>query len=268
VKAEELPTSIVSATVAAILFFPMGLMLYDALGGRLMLAIAVLIGALATLVAPLFGRVFNASVIAVLAIACAVFAMFQPPYTAERPRAISLTYIDDPAAPAAHWFTATLTPTLRAAANFTASDNRLSPWNPRGGWTAPAPRIRTPRVTIDGSRVGERLTVRVRSSRNANRLVLLLHGDVKVLRVNGVAPPPRPERFRERVSRGWHITTGNGVDEMIVECEARGPIEAVASDITFGLPPAGAPLARARDATPAIPIQDGDVTITRARGRY
>jgi hypothetical protein len=237
-------------------------MLYDALGGRLMLAIAVLIGALATLVAPLFGRVFNASFIAVLAVGCAVIALFQPAYTAERPRAISLTYIDDPAAPSAHWFTGTLTPTLRAAAKFTASDNSLTPWNPRGGWTAPAPRIRAPRVTIDGSRIGERLTVRVRS------FVLLMHGDVKVLRVNGVAPPPRPERFRERVSRGWHIATGNGVGEMTIECVAPGPIEAVASDITFGLPPAGAPLARARNATPAIPIQDGDVTITRARARY
>ena len=100
------------------------------------------------------------------------------------------------------------------------------------------------------------------------RIVLLLHGDAKVLRVNGVAPPPRPERFRERVLRGWQMAVGSGVEEMTVECTARGPIEAVASDMTFGLPPAGAALTKARDATPAIPIQDGDVTLTRTRARF
>jgi hypothetical protein len=108
----------------------------------------------------------------------------------------------------------------------------------------------------------------VRSSRGANRLSLMLRGDAKVVRVNGVAPPPKPARFRSRMPEGWHLAVANGVPEMTVECTVRGRVEAYGSDLTFGLPASGAALAEARRASTAIPVQDGDVTITRARAVY
>ncbi|HEX6084322.1 MAG TPA: M28 family peptidase [Thermoanaerobaculia bacterium] len=257
---DETIAAAIASTVAAILIFPMGLMLYDALGGSLMVAVALLIGVLATLFAPLFARFRNGVIAIVLALACAIAAMLQPAYDAARPRRISVSHIDDPSP---RWFVPRLTPQLEGAAKFTESSDAV-----RGdGFAAPAPRAGE-RVTMSATRNGDTLTVRLHSPRGANRLSLLLTGDVKIARINGVAPAPRPARFRDRSPRGWSSAVANGVSEMIVECTARGRVEAIGSDLTFGLPAAGAALAKARDASTAIPLQDGDVTITRVKATY
>jgi Peptidase family M28 len=259
-RANEIATSAIAATAGAIILLPMALMLYDALGSSLMTAVALLMAALFTLVAPLFPRPRNGVVAAVLALACALTAMLQPAYDAEQPRKMTLSHIDDRSP---RWTTGRLTPQLSAAAKFTPYEDDV-----RGkGYAAPAPRV-APRVALSATRNGQTLTVRVRSSRGANRLTLLLKGDAKVLRVNGTPIPPRPARFRERLQKGWHLAIANAVDEMVVECTARGPIEAIAGDMTFGLPAAAAPLVAARNASTAIPIQDGDTTVTRARARF
>jgi len=268
-RAEATVTGVVAATGGAVLIFPMALILYDALGGSLMAGTAILIGLLMTLAAPLITgwRVTLAALFA--AIVCGVFAMMQPAYDAEHPQPLSITYLDDAAAPAPMWVVPKATASLSKVARFQPSDPALTPWY--GGWSnqsAPAPKLNLQRVTLTGSRSGGKLTVRLQSSRGANRLTLLLRGDVKILSVNGVPPAPRPARFRERTLNGWHFATANGVDEMVVECQATGPVEAVASEMTFGLTPLAAPLQQARDATPAIPIQDGDVTVTRTRATF
>jgi hypothetical protein len=258
--ATETATGAIASTVAAILVFPMAIMLYDALGGRLMLAIAVLLGAMCTLFTPLYARFSNGLIALVLGGVCAVVAMSQPAYNSAKPRLISLAHVDDPTP---HWFVPKITPQLEGVAKFTAAEDVS-----RGrGFTAPAPRA-AQRVTMNAVRNEGTLTVRVRSSRGANRLSLLLEGDATVLRVNGVAPAPRPARFRQRRPAGSHVAVAWGVSEMTVECSVRGPVEAIASDLTYGLPPAGRPLAEARNASIAIPVQDGDVTITRTRARY
>ncbi|MGZ5442285.1 MAG: M20/M25/M40 family metallo-hydrolase [Thermoanaerobaculia bacterium] len=253
--ARETATSAIASSVAAILMFPVALLLYDALGGRLMVVVAIVIGILATLSAPLFASLRGGIAVAALAIVGALLALLQPPYNAERPRRISLSHVDDPSP---RWIAPTpLTGQFKPYKDDLRGD----------GWFAPAPRV-APRVELSATREGDRLVVRVRSSRGANRLTLLLNGDASVLRVNGVTPPPRPGRFRERREPGWHMAVANGVDEMTVECRARGRVEAVASDMTFGLPAAAAPLIAARNASLAIASQDGDVTITRARARF
>lgn len=256
----ETVTAAIASTVAAILIFPMGLMLYDALGGRLMVAVAILIGTLATLFAPLYARVGNGAITLVLALVCAVAAMLQPAYDAKRPRLLSLSHIDDPSP---RWFVSELTPQLAKAARFT----RASDPGRGTGFAAPAPRSAA-RVTMTATRNGDQLTVRVRSSRGANRLSLMLRGDAQVLRVNGVAPAPKPARFRARMPKGWHLAVANGVTEMTVECRVRGRVEAYGGDLTFGLPASGAALLEARRASTAIPVQDGDVTITRVRAVF
>ena len=260
VRANDTITSAVAATVAAILIVPMALMLYDALGGPLMASVALLVAALFTLVAPLFPRMLAGGIVTLAAIACAVAAMLQPAYDAAQPRRINISHVDDRKP---QWVTSRITPQLAAAAKFTRFRDDLQ----RDGWGAPAPRVAPP-VTLSATRSGDTLTVRVRSSRDANRLTLLLRGDARVLRVNGTPIPPRPARFRSRLPEGWQMAVGNAVPEMVVECSARGSIEAIAADLTFGLPPAGAPLVRARNASTAIAIHDGDVTITRARGTF
>jgi hypothetical protein len=265
--ANETVASAVSATVAAILFFPLGFALYDALGGSMMASIAVVLGAMFTLTAPVLGRMSDAAVALGLAIAFAIAALLQPPYDAARPQWISLTHVDDPAAQSPQWITGTLTPQLRSAAPFKPADGALTPWYGNAGYFAtPAPRV-APRVVLEGQRNGDLLTLHVRSQRHANRVNLILHGNAEITRINGIPPSPKPGGYRDRMPAGWRLVVGNGIEEMTVECRAKGPIEAIGSDAVFGLPAAGATLAQARNAT-AIPVQDGDVSITRARGKW
>lgn len=266
-RADETTTSTVAATVAAILIFPIAITIYEALGGNLMAAIAVIVGIFATLVVPLFARARNGVAVTVMAVVCAIVAITQPAFTAEKPQFVTLSYIDDPAAKTPQWMTWTLTDPLRKAAPFTRADMTLTPWNRGVAWAAPAPDLRLPRVTVSGERNGDHLTLRVVSHRNAGRVSLFLRGGT-ILRTNGVAPPPRPTRLPRRLPDGWQLTSGNGVQEIVVDVEAKGRVEVIASDTGFGFPPVGASLQRARTASIATTIQDGDVTVTRARATF
>ena len=55
-----------------------------------------------------------------------------------------------------------------------------------------------------------------------------------------------------------------------IELTLRGtaPAEAVVSDTSFGLPASGAALIRARNASGAVPVHDGDVTIVERHLRW
>jgi hypothetical protein len=263
---EETTTGTVAATVAAILISPIAIAIYDALGANLMAAIAVIVGIFATLVAPLFARARNGFAATVLAIGCAVIAIAQPASTPEKPQFIALSYIDDPAARTPRWMTWTLTDPLSKAASFERADSKLTPWNRGVAWAAPAPDVKLSRVTVTGERHGEHLTLRVTSHRNAGRVSLFLRGGT-ILRTNGVAPP-RSSRPPRRFPDGWQFTSGNGVQEIVVDVAAKGRVEVIASDTTFAFPAAGAALIQARQASTATTIQDGDVTVTRARREF
>ncbi|HYI08583.1 MAG TPA: M20/M25/M40 family metallo-hydrolase, partial [Thermoanaerobaculia bacterium] len=213
--ADETVTASIASTVAALLLFPLGLLLYDALGGQLMTAVAIVLGIFTTLSAPLFARARNGLAAAVLAIVLGVIAMLQPAATAERPRALSLSYVDDPKAASPLWVVSRVTDSLQQAAPFRQQNLALTPWSGTD-WTAPAPRQNLPRVTVEGTRTATGVTIRVRSPRRANRLVLLVRG-ASVQRVNGVPLPPRPDRFRDRMPEGWAWASAMGVEEMTVE---------------------------------------------------
>jgi hypothetical protein len=266
-RASEIATSAVAATVAALLMFPLGTMLYTALGGAMMASIALLLGAFATLVAPLFPRPRNAAIAGVLAVICALIALATPAYIRERPRIIPLAYVDDPAAKTARWITYDLTEPLRHAAPFANADPSLTPWYRGTAFSAPAPALALPRVTLSATRTATGATIRVLSHRNANRMSLFLRGG-KITRINGVTPPPPPTRNRARYANGWEVAVASGVQEMLVDVTAQGRIEVIANDTTFGFPTEGAALLSARSASVATTIQDGDVTVTRARGTY
>jgi hypothetical protein len=264
--ANETITSTVAATVAAILIFPIAITIYEALGGSLMAAIALIAGIFATLVAPLFARARNGFAASVLAVLCAVIAIAQPAFSPEKPQSINLSYVDDPAAKTPQWLTWKITDPLRQAASFAPADANLTPWNRGFAWAAPAPNLALPRVTVSGIRNGGHLTIRVTSHRNAGRVSLLVRGGT-IQRTNGVAPPAS-SRHPRQLPDGWQLTNGNGVQEIVVDVEAKGRVEVVASDTAFGFPPEGAALLRARAASTAATIQDGDVTVTRARATF
>jgi hypothetical protein len=60
-----------------------------------------------------------------------------------------------------------------------------------------------------------------------------------------------------------------GASEALVEMtlSAEQPIDAVVADTSYGVPPSGAALARARDASVAVPVNDGDTTTLLRRMR-
>ena len=260
VGTSETTAGAAASTVAAVLFFPMGLMFYEALGSRLMVVVAVIIGLMATLAAPLFARIRYAVILASVAILCAVVALLLPAVTPEKPRGQNLAYVDDPAA-APMW-----TSSLQMA-GFKPADSKLTPWSRSSAWSAPAPRIDAPRVVLTGTRRSGGVTLRVRSQRGARRIVLVVRGGT-ITSINGVPPAPRPPRFRPFDRDGWRIAVANGVEEIVAEVSATGPVDVVISDATYGLPANGMHLARARNAMNAFPIHDGDATITRARAKF
>ena len=251
------------ATVAAALTFPFGVVLYEALGGRLMAAVAVVIGIFATFLAPLFPRWKAAAAAAAGAIAFAAVAMIQPAYTAAAPKHNPLAWIDDPANGAPRWTARTATPEMEKLSDFVQREDAALPWRPRE-WSAPAPKLPVARVALDGERTASGALVRVTSQRAADRIVLLVRGGT-IRSVNGVVPPPRAERHRSRLPAGWSMAAITGGAELRVEIDAKGPLELIASDTSFALPEEGTALAAARNSGPGTPVQDGDVTVTRAR---
>ncbi|HYO78967.1 MAG TPA: M28 family peptidase, partial [Thermoanaerobaculia bacterium] len=245
----ETTIATLAAFTAAVLFFPLTVMFYDALGGRLLAVTALLVGVHAMLVAPLFSRYKYATAVLVLAVISAVVATLQPAYTAERPRPIPLSYVDDARAQSPRWVTWTATDELRKVAPFASAEASLFPWNRGAAFVAPAPLQPLPRVTVSGERKGNIVTVRVRSPRGAYRLVVFARG-ATVRRVNGTALPPG----RTRSLGEWRVVSAAGVEEIVVELLATRPVEIAASDLSLGLPPSGAALLRAREASTATTI--------------
>jgi hypothetical protein len=265
-NASETTTSTVAATVAAIVMFPIAIMIYEALGGGLMSAISLIAGIFFTLIAPLFARARNGAVAIALAVVCAVIALLQPAFTPEKPQTVNLYYVDDAGAPKPQWLTYDVTGPLSKVASFAPGDPKLTPWNRGIPMAAPAPDLRLPRILVSGERTAKGVTIRATSQRNAGRIAIFVRGG-QILRTNGVAPPPAA-RHRNRLADGWQVTNGSGVQELVVEVEATGRVEVVASDTTFALPAQGAALIRARNASVATTIQDGDVTVTRTRAAF
>lgn len=278
VGADKAWISIVAAAVTAILFFPLAVAIYDALGKPALPAIAAVVALVTTTFAPLIAAappLRNALVSAFIATAFVFVAIANvlPTYNAESPRHINVRYLDDGLG-APKWLADAVTPAMARAAKFAPAPKRMYEWlaSPATPYVAPAPPIDAPppevRVVSD-QRVGVRrqLTLHVRSARNAARITLLIHSDAfESIRVNGVAPPARPQRFRSFLAEGWQQATVRGASEAVVEITLKrdAPVEAVVSDTTYGLPPAGTDLGNARNASIAVPVHDGDgVTVLR-----
>ena len=269
-------TGVISASAAAIVLFPLGVALYDALGRPILPFIAVLIALVATTFAPFLAsipgirRPLNASLLAV-AIACIGMALIVPTYEANSPRHINIEYVDDGVAP--RWQVDEFRPEIERAAHFNPTPQPVYEWIASTYRTrvAPAPAIglTPPEVTIvrDEHRAGRHVTLNLHSTRNAPRIAFIFRApSFAALRVNGITPPP-VTRGRAALAPGWHRVGVRGASEVTIEIDLTKdePIDAALVDSSFGLPPAGAALAHARDASTAIPIQEGDLTTTLRR---
>lgn len=257
--------AVIATNTAAVLLFPIAFVLYDALGLGLLAALAIVVGAIATWPASLFPSARAAAVLAALAVGTSLVSFALPEATADHPRAISIAWVDDSASASPLWSIRAPTDPLLRVASFAPSPPEQTPWTRARAWVAPAPQSGIPRVELTAVRNGDRVEVHVRSPRNADRLTLWVRGGVRVLTVNGVAPP---ERTAPAVARPWRQISAAGVTEMRVELAAPSvPLDLVAGDVSWGLPASGEPLRRARSASSAVPVGDGDVTVTRVRRR-
>jgi hypothetical protein len=269
--------SILNAVVAATLLFPLAFSIYDALGGPALPVVAAVVALVTTTFAPMIVTAppLRQALVSAFLITAIVFigiANLGQPYTADSPRHINVRYYEDGKP---QWLTDTVTPAMARAANFAPARQKMFEWlaTPSQAYVAAAPPLGAPapevHVVSDQRGNGTRhLTLQVRSARNANgRLALLFRTDaLQSIRVNGVAPPPAPQRFRNFFAPDWHQATVRGASEAVVEIALSKDvaIDAAVIDTSYGLPPAGAALARARDASTAVPVHDGDsVTVVR-----
>lgn len=264
-KASPVVTSVAASVAAAVLFLPVAALLYTALGGLALPISAVLVALVTMLAAPVIANRKAAAITFAIAIACALISIGTPKATPERPSRLSMAYVDDASQAQPLWIAHSVTRQTRDVAPFADAPADATPWSrypPR--YAAPAPKLALPRVEItrDGN------TLRVRSHRKAQRMTLVFRSSAPVtgIRVNGVTPPPRPARFRDPAAPGWYLVLVHGTSmDVDIATAPNAKIEAAAEDVSYGLPPSGAALTRARTASNTVPSHEGDLTITRSQ---
>ena len=267
--------SIVCAAVAALLLFPFGLLFYEAFGRPSIIATAIVIALVTTTFAPIVAmatgvRRASMSALFVTAIVCVVMQLLTPPFTSQSPRRLNIRYVDD--GQHIEWEADALTTSLRQAAPFVATPIRL-PWltSPSVVAAAPAPRldVAPPEARVV-SREPRHLVVELRSPRGGQRISITFHATgAASVRVNGVTPPAESHRQRAIFAPGWHRVSVRGTSDVTLDIylQKDEPVDAVISDYTFGLPPSGTALARARDTSNAVPSDDGDGVLIMRRVR-
>jgi hypothetical protein len=269
---------IVCAAIAAAIHFPLAFALYDALGQTALPVTAAQLALVATTFAPLLAaaemRRALLSALSAGAAACILMAVLLPPYTAESPRALSLRYVDEDGR--ARWEADALTPPLHKA-GFDIKPLSSVEWLQRRTKTffAPAPVLGLAPVEVtvlsDAGTSPRKLSLLVRSARGAPRVSLIFRApSLQSMTVEGVTPPPPTARYMNFLAPHWHRVAVRGATEARVDLVLRDrePIAVVASDASFGLPAQGAALARARAASTAVPLGDGDQTITMRRVKF
>lgn len=280
IGADQSVVAVISGAVAAIIFFPLLLSLYDALGWPVLPAIAAVAALVTTTFAPMIAAaplrraLVSALIITILVLIA--LSDFAPPYTPESPRHINVRYLDDSGA--TNWLADSVTPAMARAALFGSTPVRMFPWYAVPPYLfaagAPAAALPPPVVCVIGDdRSGgmRRLTLEVRSARGATgRLALLFRTPAfRSIRVNGVTPPAPTQRHRPYLAAGWHqaIVRGAAAAQVEIVLARDESLDLIVSDTSYGLPASGAALAAARDASVAVPVHDGDSTTVLRRIR-
>jgi hypothetical protein len=248
----------IAPIIAALIWLPLALVIYDALGRNGLVVVAVAAALIASTIPMVRLSRKPLIILGAAVVVIAIVGRLLPTYTAAKPQRINIDYFDDGAP---HWLATGINDSLAAAAPFVRAKNDLAPWSmfPSHPLLAPAPRLANiPRVVV--TREGS--IIHVRSQRNADRVVLAIHGNVPSLRVNGIVPPPRPKRFHSFMAAGWTriMLRGSAMD---VDVGTTAPLQLIATDMTYRSPLEANMLIRARNMSNATRSDDGDVTITQ-----
>ncbi|HKO00567.1 MAG TPA: M28 family peptidase, partial [Thermoanaerobaculia bacterium] len=131
-RASEATSAIVCAAIAAVLFFPLGLALYDALGTMILPGIAAILAIVATTFAPAFAAapMRRVIVIAMFGIAAilALVTITLPVYSRDSPRFIPIAYFSDADAKTNEWVVGSLAGSMRDVGHFGATRISRYPW--------------------------------------------------------------------------------------------------------------------------------------------
>lgn len=281
--------SLVPAAVAALLWIPILLPLYDGLGKQALVVIGALAAALLTSLAPLvpgsgrLGRRLLPAAAFVLALVAAGVAFATAPYSEETPQAVAIQHYQEAGAAEARWLVRTNRPfpaALRQVARFGEQSETAYPWGPAfyRAFHAPAPRVEqpAPQVSVleDSTAGGKRrLRLLLTSNRGARAAGILLPPEAKLesARVEGQEVPLQgSHRAGPRREGTWSelamaAMRPEGV-EMEVVLGAVQPLEWYVYDQSPGLPPAGEPLVKARPSN-AVAFQDGETTLIARKMR-
>jgi hypothetical protein len=282
-RGARLAAALAPALAAGILGFPLAWLLPEFLGPPGSVALSLPVALAVTGLAPLFppegrGRLFPGAVALAAALALALVAASRPHASEDAPERVNVAFHEE--AGEARWLVETETDDLaasfRAAAKLSARRERPFPWTAfRRAFVARAPALglAAPKLEVLATREeGElrRVRARLSSPRGAPVTLLLLPPGARLSGawMEGVALPP-PTAKALAWFGGWRLVGCATTPAAGVEVElllGPGPVEALVVDQSFGLPPAGAPLAAARPRS-AVPSQDGDVTVSTARVR-
>ncbi|HEV8254638.1 MAG TPA: M28 family peptidase, partial [Vicinamibacteria bacterium] len=268
---------------AALVWFPMAWLLYDAAGVSWL---PVAAAAVALAVGPILCDMMRAGPAerwglaggaASAAVVAAAMAAAAPPYSDSSPEWVTIEHYQDEHQ--ARWvlFARKVPEAMRSAAVFT-DGQAVFPWDPQGRFrTAPAPRVAEapPEVSVVHSSAeggGRRLRLHVVSHRGARSGSVLFPPQVRVrdITVAGFsmaalwARTPRRPRPGEWQGFAWRTMPEGGIDAEVVLADP-GPVIAYVADAMEGLPDE-----RLRRLRPkmAVPTGPGDTSLMVRRVEF
>ena len=270
--------SILPILVAAVIWFPVLIFLYDGLGLQGLLATALLLAFVYTTLAPMvavagsFGRRWLPLLAALAAVAFAVLAMVSPPFSAASPRTLMVQLHEDGDSGATRWLLRGAPPFPRAmleAGGFKPQPEVPFPWSPPGAQAlvAAAPGLNTAApdlIVLEDSQAGGKRHLRLRlvSRRGASigTIYVSKAAQLESIALDGQPIPGKAWRPKEEWRPYTNLTLPAQGSELLLVLGNTQPIDWYALDRTYGLPPSGQALLAARPKD-AVPIQDGDVTL-------
>lgn len=270
---------------AAVLWFPLLLFLYDAMGSPVLFGVAAMLAIVLTTAAPMTAiaeagkRWYLPASAGLLTVVAAGAALMLPPYSEQAPERMNIAYHLDGATGQAGWLVTLRSRNLpegfRQAASF--GDEPSQPAGLptiRRAFEAEAPLQDWPlpefTVLEDSSADGHRtLRGRLRSPRGARDGAIFLPGDAPVesTRAAGRLLPEPSARVRSNPRFRpyfWSLSLPPEGIEVEFVFSGAGPSELIILDRSAGLPPEGEALLAARPAT-AVRSGQGDVSFVTRR---
>ena len=279
---------LLTVAVAAVLWFPILLPLYDGLGAGALVPTAILLAVFFTAFAPLFvtaptwlRRALPAAALLVSAVLLGI-GVTAAPVSRQSPRWQNLLLHEDADTGRTRWIVLEreLPQSYRQAAAFAKEPEMLYPWSaphalvpfaPAPSLGVPGPQLTVIEDTILAGTAGRRhLRVRVTSPRGAGEATVIIPeaAQVQSIRVEGVEvpfPKGKPVVFHGRYELAILTLPREGA-ELDVVLAGTQPLDWYVFDRTPGLPPSGDALRKARPAT-SVAFQEGDTTVVSRKFR-